>query len=405
MQRKKEAIERIVFLDQVRLFAVLAVVALHAGIAYAPLVPWWYVADPDKSAALDLVLILTDGFVMPVLFCIAGYFAVPSLRRRKTVGFLVAKLRRLGLPLLTLTIFFCPIISYIVLRNQGGSESYVHYWLRVLPTALDWRFHLLLPEDLPELPNHLWSFHLWFLGVLLLFFVLLALGAVVVGRRAESADREKAGAGPCWLLLVGVAGAGALGQVAVPDSLWVSVGTFFEIQPARFPLYLGMFLLGAYAWDRKRFGAHPLPGRLWVWGGSVIAAYLCMVACGAVNMAPGPKVVWVPLAYGLCRAAVALSVTGLLIVVGQRYWNRPGRVGAGLAAASYDIYLLHMPLVVVLQQWLVPAQVSPLVKFVVIFFTATAVCWGASRLVSWKRRWLAPGGVMAIFAITLLVCR
>jgi len=403
MTRHPGPAERLIFLDDVRLFAVLAVVALHTSAAYATFVPWWYVADHGKNAVLNLVLVVTDGFVMPTLFSIAGYFALSSLQRHGVADFLVGKLKRLGVPLVVVTLFFCPIISYVVLLGQGTAETYGHYWLRILPTALDWHLHLLTQESVPKMPNHLWAFYLWFLGMLLVFCGLLALLAAVFGRRTGRTAPSDAGFGlfAVWALLVALAE--ALGQVWIPDSRWVGFGAFFEFQPARAPLYLGMFLLGVYAWDRQWFSRHRIPGRVWLWGVATIAAYLGMMASGAANMAPGPKPVWIPCIHGLARTLVAVTVTGLLVAVGQRFWNRPGGVRASLAAASYDIYLLHLPLVVVAQYVLVRLDVPPLVKFAGIFLTVTTVCWGASRLASRGRRWLAPTGIVAVFGSCLLL--
>lgn len=42
------------------------------GVAYAPIVPWWYVAGQSKNGLFNFLLIVTDGFVMLTLFFILG---------------------------------------------------------------------------------------------------------------------------------------------------------------------------------------------------------------------------------------------------------------------------------------------------------------------------------------------
>jgi glucans biosynthesis protein C len=347
------------------------------------------------------VLLVTDGFVMPTLFFIAGYFALSSLCRHGVTGFLHAKLKRLGLPLVVVTIFLCPIISYVVSLGQGGTETYLHYWLRILPTALNWKLYIFRPENLAQFSDYLWAFHLWFLCMLLVFCGLLALlYGIFSGKAGEG--RVGPGYGLFLLLALAVGLAEAVGQTLVADTTWASFGAFFEFQPARVPLYLGMFGLGTYAWHRHWFSAQRIPGRLWLWGVLAIAAYAAVLAILVVSKTPGSKPLWIPCVYGLSRTLVVLSVTGFLVAFGQRYWNRPGRVSASLSASSYDIYLVHLPLIVVLQYLLVQVSVSAVVKFGIVFLTSVLVCWGASRLADRHRRVWVSAGTLVVFGMCLL---
>jgi len=396
--------ERIYFLDNVRMLSVLAVVALHAGIAYAPVVPWWYVMDTGKAPAFDVLMFVTDGFVMPTLFFISGYFALASLRKHGPADFMLARMKRLGIPLVAVTVFINPVISYVVYLKQVGPEPYLRYWLRLLPSAVNWRFSLLTPENVPNLYMYLWSFHLWYLGILLLFCGLLALGRIIFPRRAADnpVSRDGAGFGLFFLLALAVALAEAAGQVAAPDLLWIGFGPFFEMQPSRLPLYLGGFLLGAYAFDRGWFMRHRLPGRTWLWGVAVAASFAAMAASGMAAMPPGSKGWLAPAVHGLARTLFALAATGFLAVFGQRCWNRAGGVSASLSAASYDIYLAHFPLVVALQYALVGTAASPFVKFGIEFAGSILVCWGASHLAERRRKVWVSAGTLAAFALCVL---
>lgn len=400
--------DRLYFLDNLRMLTVLAVLALHAGIAYAPIVPWWYVADAGKNAAFDLLLVVTDGFVMPTLFAIAGYFAEASLDRHGPAGFLSAKARRLGLPLIVVTLLLCPVISYVIYLGDGGTQSYWRHWLGLLPTVLDWRPRLFSrAADVVALQGHVWPYHLWFLALLLVLCLLLTLVRPIWrqfrGTRPRAPSRPGFG---LFCLLALVAGlAEGLGQALFPDGVWGSLGPFFVVQIARVPLYLGMFGLGLFARHRGWCTTHRLPGRLWLWGLAVVAAFVAMAAGGAANMAPGVKSVWVPVCYGLGRTVFGLAATGALVVFGHRYWNRPGGRSARLAAASYDIYLAHLPLVVVLQYWLAKVAVSPFAKFAIVFLATLGSCYGASRLAARCRTIWVPAGTLAAFGLCLLIWR
>lgn len=89
---------RLVFLDNLRTLMVLLVVVLHVACAYSSYSTWWYV-DDTNAAPFDFLLLIIDNFSMPVLFFLAGYFALPSLvRKRSGWSFAVGKLKRLGFP-------------------------------------------------------------------------------------------------------------------------------------------------------------------------------------------------------------------------------------------------------------------------------------------------------------------
>ncbi|WP_254845426.1 acyltransferase family protein, partial [Desulfovibrio sp. DV] len=230
--------------------SVLAVVALHAGIAYCTVVPWWYVSDPAKSRLMDIVLSIVDGFPMPLLFFVSGYVALPSLARRGVAGFVAGKVWRLLVPLVGLTLLYCPVIAYIDYLDKGGTAGFFAHWLALLPSLADWRVLYFSGAKAPAAARDLiWPYHLWFLALLFLFC--LALGAVrcVAG---PGLARKALGSGAGWgrfgvlALVVGlIAG---LGQLFWSDADWVRLGPFLALQPARVPQYIGFFLLGLFAW-------------------------------------------------------------------------------------------------------------------------------------------------------------
>jgi surface polysaccharide O-acyltransferase-like enzyme len=102
---------RLVFLDNLRYLMVLLVIVHHAVAAYAATATHWQVHDTPFLAA-DVIRQLLDVFMMPVLFFIAGYLALPSLERKGPWGFLVGKGRRLLVPWALAVLVFVPIMLY-----------------------------------------------------------------------------------------------------------------------------------------------------------------------------------------------------------------------------------------------------------------------------------------------------
>ena len=102
---------RVDFLDNIRYLMIVFVVVYHSVAAYATVAPWWSVHDTSFFAA-DIIRELLDVFMMPVLFFIAGYFALPSLEKRGVGEFIKDKGKRLLVPWILAVVVFMPLLLY-----------------------------------------------------------------------------------------------------------------------------------------------------------------------------------------------------------------------------------------------------------------------------------------------------
>ena len=90
---------------------IVLVIVYHTVAAYATVVPWWAVHDTTFFAT-DIIRELLDVFMMPVLFFVAGYFALPSLEKRGVGEFIKDKCKRLLVPWVLAVIVFMPLLLY-----------------------------------------------------------------------------------------------------------------------------------------------------------------------------------------------------------------------------------------------------------------------------------------------------
>ena len=167
---------RIAAPDNLRTLMVLCIVLLHAACAYAYSIPWWHARD-GLSRGFDLLIFCINTFALPVLFFVSGLFAEPSYERHGRGGLLRGKLRRLGVPLLLLPVFYLPAMVYVGYHHRESSPApFFDYWLHWMGTMGDWRFVLL---DSMETGVHYVDacspHHLWFIAMLLVFFAGYAL--------------------------------------------------------------------------------------------------------------------------------------------------------------------------------------------------------------------------------------
>ena len=384
MTRLERQNGRLPFMDTIRWMIVLAVLVLHTACAYANIIPWWNARDAELRPAFDLLILVLDVFVMPVLFFVAGYFAEPSLARRSGGDFVAAKAKRLILPMLLLLVFYLPGMVYLGhLHRSTTPLGFFDFWLDWMRSGLDFAPRLFVDMESSAGQQDVMSqHHLWFVSLLFLFFL-----GFLLWRRMERRPSEPTAAPPTGRAMLAATavfcGLSAIGMSAVnmfmPDWSWFKWSALILFQPTRLPLYAVFFAFGVYACRRNWFTEDPFPGGVLLWGVSTVLFLAALLAFGRSLMQPGGASPGLALAHGAVRTLAAFSALALLVNVALRRWNAPGRASGVLAGSSYDIYLLHMPVVVFLQTLLLAVGVSVYVKFGLAAVVGALICLALSR--------------------------
>jgi surface polysaccharide O-acyltransferase-like enzyme len=107
--------------------------------------------------------------MMSVMFFIAGYFALAPLIKNGASQFLKDKSVRLGIPFVLGITMLAPLAAFIAYLPRGTRVNYFAYWF----------LRFFRPEEFSQ-------YHFWFLGVLLLFFLVLSLIFLIVGDKISS---------------------------------------------------------------------------------------------------------------------------------------------------------------------------------------------------------------------------
>ena len=353
--------ERLHGLDALRGTALLLGVVLHASMSYFP-VTIWIVPDTDNSPVAGAIFFAIHLFRMTSFFLIAGLFAHMMLGRRGTVGFIRDRLSRIAGPLAT---FWFPVLAAIIagliwmaaIRNGG-----------TIPT-----------DGPPPPPLTLETFpltQLWFLWVLLILYV----GLLVLRAPFALLDRESN-----WGRVVDRITGALIGPwtpvvMAAPLALafWLAPGwtPFFGIPTPDTGLVPNAVALTAFGsafglgvlLDRRR----DLLGRierLWpvftVMGVGVGTAALIMVGGPVPDLAPVTETALKARLAAVMALAVFASTFAVLSLA-LRFASGHSAVRRYLADASYWVYIVHLPLVMV-GQILVVNQIWPwFIKFGVV---------------------------------------
>jgi len=350
---------RLYFLDNLRAVVILLVVLLHASITYMAYAPeWWYVLDPDQGIGWTMLVLLVDVPNMQALFFVAGFLALPSLARRGTGGFVREKLIRLGVPWVFGVVVLAPLITYMIFVSRGIERPYLEFWF-----------------------GDFWGTWFqqavyWFLGALLVLFLLLAWAWAASERLRASTVRVTPPPARLFVGFVLLTAAGsALASPAVGLDDWRPLGWFLVVQPARIAFYGGFFALGAYAERRGWLTGEGYRPEVGPW---VAGALLTGVAYLAYRLAGYPASIIERSVASLLFAAFCLTGVMAGLAVFQHWGNRSGRTWRTLADNSFGIYYVH-PLVLYPLAFLLVGVPVPSVLKVAVLVTVTI---GASLAVT-----------------------
>ncbi|MBW8814970.1 MAG: acyltransferase family protein [Caulobacterales bacterium] len=338
--------ERLHGLDAVRGYALLLGVVFHATMSFLPGPQIWPVADSERTPVLGAVFFAAHTFRMTTFFLIAGFFAHMTFHKRGPRGFVVDRLKRIALPLLV----FWPI-SLVGILLAAGYAVYVA--TGVFPTRP--------PPSPAAAPGAFPLTHLWFLYTLLwLYAGALAVRGLVV--RLDGTGAWQARADRLTARLVASPLSPALLAIPVAVAFYVTPGwrVWFGVQGPdsnlvpNLPAAVQYALAFGFGWVLQR-----QPGLLETWACRWRLNLAAAVALAAGLMANlGLQPVLHPDPPGLVRlvhaAAYGLAIwTGTFAAIGLalRFLSGPSPARRYIADSSYWIYLIHLPIVMVLQAW------------------------------------------------------
>ncbi len=338
---------RLHYLDNLRAFAIILVIVLHAAITYMSVPPtWWYVIDSDRNVVFSWLVLLVDVPIMQVLFFVAGYFAVGSLQRRGPPGFIREKMVRLAIPWVLGVVFLAPLETYMNYVSRGNPTGYLQFW-----TSDFWG---------PMFQQSVY----WFLGVLFVEFLVLVYAYVLPARHLlQAPEHPVVQPRPSMFLLfiVLTTGGSLLFSPGLSLDDWRSISFLLVIQPARIGYYVGYFMLGVYA---ERHGWFTLTGfrpRLAPWGAACALAGLAYLAyrnAGAGLSLPAQAL------ESLLFSIFCLTALLAGIALFKGWVDGAGPAWRTFAANSFGIYYVHPLILYPLAYLILDVHVPASAKFV-----------------------------------------
>ncbi len=336
--------------DALRATAIFLVVTLHSALAYTHFdIPrlLWGVREPSRDATFDGFCWWAMAVSVPLFFTISGFFAAMAVASKGADEFWRGRIRRVVVP------GFAAIPVILPLSFGAWAVG----WL--VTGRCTWREVCRLRFFDPAIETALYGpAHLWFVAYLIP--ILCAYG--VANRR--SAAQPSNWLGRWWAPLV----------LAIPSTVlmlvhrrWTGVDAGIDRHNSIFPeplrlLHFAVFFLAGSAIYRTPAVLDRLHERgVWLIAASV-PVFVFRGWMLPLDWAADAPVSFSLLAAGTGALGSWLSVFGLIGVY-RRIFIRPSPVARYLAASSFWVYLVHLPIVGLMQADLYEVTLPTPIKF------------------------------------------
>lgn len=349
-------------LDALRAAMMLLGVLLHVACSYqlGTADTGWPYRDPQQSLGATVLVLGVHLFRMPLFFVLAGFFGALLVAKRGKRGFVRQRLYRLGVPLVVGVLTVVPLLGLAFAFAHG-----VHAAWKPWPDGS--------------------LAHLWFL-----WYLLLLSGAGLVLHAAHSQWsmswlRQLANPRRTWLLVV-------LTWLVLLTMKGPSIST----PSGWWPQWPTLVLYGycyAVGWQ-----VHAHPAVLDAW--QTRALRRTLVGLVSAALAVVAALVWYhtsstgspsAMAFVLAQAGTAATIWYLgsgLTGWCMRLVERPNAVVRWFVDASYWIYWIHLPVVVLFTALLRSAELGLWTKVAIVYMASVALCaaaWAAIRAMSPQR--------------------
>lgn len=334
--------------DWLRIIALGLLVIYHVVLSFQPWATRIYFIQNEQSLqGLWVLMAAINVWRIPILFLISGMGVYFAMDRRNWKQLLKDRVARILVPFIFGFFFICPISLYFALKHYGKEVAYV--------------------------PN---PGHLWFLGNLFLYILLLLLLLTYIKNNPSNfASRFLSRLlqqrfGIFFITLPLMAEYWLVGPqfyatyALTPHGFWLGMVCFFT----------GFILisLGDVFWySVKRVRRVAL----------LIAILLYLVRLGIFKLT------------GESNFLIALeSMSWMLAMLGcgAIYLNKASGILAYLSKAVYPVYIVHMPVQYCISYFLLPLNLPAILKLIMLLIGTFGTCLLIHEFVISRFKWLQP---------------
>jgi hypothetical protein len=265
---------------------------------------------------------------------------------------------RIVIPYFAGITLLAPAINYIYFLSRfSAPPAYFDYWVNIF-------FGLARQHA-----------HLWFLGVLTLFYLIVSLAYYFYKPLGKVKDSPTL---PSCKVIIGF---GLLASLAffctkqfVDDYSWVMVKHVIMFQPTRCVIYALYFALGIYAHRHQWFTAYGYIPSIQFWApaatmlGGIYSQY-------KITFWAKRELLLVMAGNDLLYSFFCLAAIFALAASFHRWLNYTSNLLSKLAANSFGIYFIHQPIVMLLVLAIRGYALNVFVKYLIVSVVAILLCY------------------------------
>jgi hypothetical protein len=342
-------------MDRLRSFTIFLVIIFHLTLLYTDFSPVQNnVPETYKGIFVGVSSLINGPLLNSIMFFIAGFFAFGVYQRKGGLAFLKDKLKKLGIPYIGGLIILAPLTQYIANCSWGKNGNFFHYWSK----------EFFLPETIT--PHHL-----WFIGVLLVFFIVSIPFFKLLHKKEHEIQRKGYVQNVIVLLfLVGTFLAYfGLGFFWTPYD-FVSI-YIINFPPVVLPIYAAYFVLGIYASFQNWF---PNERKQFIFPWAIAYSLFLMLNIGTFAV--------VPTALEENHPILAISFFGstfagimLLILIFKRYANKTSKLMSWISKNSYSAYIIHYFVVFLVVYLMRDISLPFFIKYIIQGILCPLIIW------------------------------
>ena len=326
--------QRLYYLDNLKVCLTVLVIMHHAGQAYGDGGEWAYTpSNPAEVLPWIWHFFSTNAaFFMGLYFFISGYFVPRSFDKQGTKQFIQKKLLRLGVPLL----FMGALFGLLTGKPEIG--------------------------------------HMWFVESLLVFCLIYALIRRGVKPIDKDCDSKPTIIGLLIVALLMGVGSYFIRQVSPQDHwIWPFGIIPLPMEPAHYLQYVMMFVLGILAYRFQWLNKMS--------NGTGMTALLIGIALAVGNYLRdgGPWNAFVWQWFGIYESLMCIFISFGLIWLFRQFICGTSKIWQWCAAQSYGAYIFHLLLMIILQNIVDGIWMGAFGKFLFIGVVTTIL----SFLLTW----------------------
>lgn len=335
---------RIHYIDNIKVFLTMLVVAHHAAQPYGPTGGMWVMDDPANTNWLGNFFFINASFMMGFYFFVSGYFMMFSIDRKSTADFIKDRLKRLGIPLLIFT--FLIFLPFNYLGNGGKGNLFSFFY--------DSYFHK------PPMAVG----HLWFVASLLAYsFIYLLLRKILTP--ADNNFSKPLQIIPVLIYIILLAVVSGLVRTVYPIDKWET--WIIPVEVGHIPQYASLFMLGTIC--KKQNWLENLQAR----NGILFFTIAAIVYLLNFYLPDTLRSFWFTNA--LVESFLCIGISLGLLVLFKKFFNGQTRLSQILSENAYGVYLVHIFIVIAFQLLILPWQLPATIKFLLVTLASIAASY------------------------------